>query len=77
MNGNNTCASAITTPVSVRISANPASATPSGCRICASRPLRPSTTSQPKVRITTLVSSGVITSTLIHNARRGEPRAAM
>ncbi len=77
MKGNKTCTIPMTMAVSVCIREKLRSARPRSRRICGTIPLRLSKTIQPKVRITTLVIRGRITTITIHRRSRGPTRAMM
>ena len=77
MKGSNTCTMPTTMAVSVCISPKLGSARPSSRSVRGTSPLRLSSTIQPKVRTTTLIINGRITTITIHRRSRGPTRAMM
>ena len=77
MNGSSTCTMPMTMAGSVCMIAKLRPARPRSRRMSGMRPLRPSSTIHPKVRTTTDVISGRMTSTISHSLSRGPTRAMM
>jgi hypothetical protein len=77
MKGNSTCASASTMPVSVCMRTKSRPFSPSASARLGRAAPRPISTIQPKVRITTLTMSGVMTSSPSQSAVLPPARAMM